>query len=64
MLRGTSGNTSIRIARLLKPELVEHDARRPLERATLVRVAREPILDTPARDQQMNALVAILDEAL
>src|SRR5690606_37458629 len=47
-----------------EPELVEHDPRRALERAPIVRVPCELILDAPARDQQVNALFAVLDERL
>src|SRR5690606_15713117 len=47
-----------------EPELVEHDAGRPLERAPIRGIAREAILDAPARNQEVNALVAILDERL
>src|SRR5690606_31230990 len=47
-----------------EPELVEHDARGPLERAPIRRVSRELILDAPARNHQVNALVAVLDERL
>src|SRR5262249_1696071 len=45
-------------------ELVEHDAGGSLERTPLVGIAREPVLDAPARNEQVNALVAILDETL
>ena len=45
-------------------QVIENDTGGALERAALVRVARETVLDVPARDQEVNALVAVFDERL